>query len=130
MNIRVREFIHEGDGDYDMIAKWHGEWEKECPPKDLLSSCGFIVEECVAGFLYSTDSKVCFLDCFISDPHVTKAERDEALDVLVAVLVDHAKGLENKVVIANSINGNIKSRALKHGFGFAGDHGVFYKEIR
>lgn len=128
--MRVRQFISEGGGDYEMISKWHHDWEKECPPKDLLSGLGFIVEESVAGFLYSTDSKVCFFDCFISDPNITGTERDSALDVLVHCLTDAAKELNNKVIVCNSINGNIKSRAIKHGFGYAGEHGVFYKELR
>jgi hypothetical protein len=130
MQMRVREFSKDGDGDYEMIARWYGDWEKECPPKDYLPGLGIIVEESVAGFLYSTDSKVCFFDCFISDPNITDVERNSALDVLVHCLMDSAKDLDNKVVVCNSINGNIKSRALKHGFGYAGEHGVFYKELR
>lgn len=128
--LRVREFSKEGGGDYDMIKSWHKDWEKQCPPKDCLSDLGIVVDECVAGFLYSTDSKVCFFDCFISDPAVTKEERNSALDVLVASLVQAAKDLENTVIVANSVSGNIKDRALKHGFGYAGDHAVFYKEIQ
>lgn len=128
--MRVREFSKEGSGDYEMIQEWHKAWEKECLPMECLSGLGLIVDECVAGFLYSTDSKVCFFDCFVSDPSITKVERNAALDVLVASLVQSAKDLDNKVIVANSMSGNIKDRALKHGFGYAGDHAVFYKEIK
>lgn len=130
MQIRVRPFIHKGDGDYEMISKWYGDWEQECPPKDCLAAIGFIVEESVAGFLYTTNSRVCMIDSFISSTEITGLERDTALDVLVHSLMDAAKELDNRVIVANSIQGTIRNRALKNGFSYIGEHGVFFKEVR
>tara|TARA_R110002167_G_scaffold163968_1_gene360833 strand:+ start:81 stop:488 length:408 start_codon:yes stop_codon:yes gene_type:complete len=86
LNIRMLE-----DSDWNTLVKWWAAWpEWPTPPKDFLpdnGKGGFMVEKegqpIVAGFLYTTNSKVALLEFIISNPEYREKDRGEAIELLI-----------------------------------------------
>ncbi len=57
----------------------------------LLPPTGFVADGIVAGFFFVTNSKLGFIDSFVSDPRSTKAERGKAIVEIMAAIVDDAR---------------------------------------
>lgn len=84
----------------------------------FLPRFGFVVDGIVAGFLYRTDSAVCYLDSFISDPKSDRDARRAALDLLIDALKAEAKELKFTAIVAppSSNLTDLIARAERHGF--------------
>lgn len=99
--------------DYGQLCLW---WDKRNLPhvslKDLPIT-GYIVENVAAGFMYFTDSKLCFIEHFISNPDVPRETRDKALDTVVENLLLAATG---KTVVSFSYIPAIIERSKRFGF--------------
>jgi len=87
---------------------------------DALPSKGFIALEgysiIAAGFLNVCEGATAFLDCYITHLKQPAFLRDEALDMITAQLVETAKSLEIKRLLAFSVDENTITRAEAHGF--------------
>ena len=83
---------------------------------DGYPTTGFIVNSCVAGFLYRTDSAICYLDSYCSDPAVTKELRETSLVHLTRALLSSAKELGFRAAWATTSSPTLVSVA--DGFGF------------
>ncbi len=92
MNFRVRPLT---ETDYDTIlVGWWKDWLGEAPAKDLLPDngfCGLMVEvdniPICAGFYYTTNSKIFWIDWIISDmKYRVKPERGKAIKYLIEQL--------------------------------------------
>lgn len=97
------------EADYDTIlTKWWSDWGWSAPPKEFLPSSGtggYIVydgeEPVCAGFLYTTNSRVAWVDWIISSKtYRKKPTRAEALALLVSALTDMAIQLGNSFCYA------------------------------
>jgi len=97
------------ESDYDnILTKWWADWGWEAPLKDFLpldGTCGLIVYDndtpVCAGFLYVTNSKVCWVDWIISSKKYTDREkRKQALTLLVGALTDMCKRTGSKYCYA------------------------------
>lgn len=88
MNI---ELVNEQN--YEMLVEWWKGYSWSAIPFKMLPKIGFIVNNTVAGFIYSTDSKICMIEWIIGNPKSSKEERKIALDGLLAVLCSTAKEL-------------------------------------
>jgi RimJ/RimL family protein N-acetyltransferase len=91
--------------DYDeILVGWWKDWGFTPPSKDFLPDNGaggcMITdgdEFVCAGFLYSTNSKIAWVDWIISNKNYRKKpERSEAISLLVLTLTNIAKNLGNK----------------------------------
>lgn len=89
MNIRKINL----DKDYETITKWLKLHNKPILNKELLSDSGFMIDEIVAGFLYKTNSSVCLVENFISDPASEKNARRIAINILFETIIKEAKDL-------------------------------------
>ena len=77
--------------DWGTLVKWWDSWpEWVAPPKTFLpenGTWGLIVEKdkqpIVAGFLYFTNSQAVLLEWIISNPEYRKADRSEAIELLI-----------------------------------------------
>ena len=77
--------------DWETLDNWWKEWDGwDNPGKDFLpenGTGGFIVENenkpVLAGFIYTTNSKVIWLDWIISDPNYREKNRKEAIELLI-----------------------------------------------
>lgn len=90
------------EDDYDTIlTKWWSDWGWTAPPKEFLprgGTGGYIVydqeEPVCAGFLYTTNSRVAWVDWIISSKtYRKKPNRSEALSSLVSMLTRMAADL-------------------------------------
>tara|TARA_R110000751_G_scaffold37397_2_gene90719 strand:+ start:2208 stop:2618 length:411 start_codon:yes stop_codon:yes gene_type:complete len=86
LNIRMLK-----NSDWDTLVKWWEAWpEWKTPPKDMLpenGTGGFIVEKgdipIVAGFMYTTNSKVAWLEWIISNIDYKEDDKEEAIKLLI-----------------------------------------------
>lgn len=118
--MRVRRYTSE---DYPLLSIWwkgHG-WEPI--PKEFLPASGFIVEECCAGFLYRTDSKVCLMEWLISDPCSDSKGRSDALAKLIEALLEEASNYGFKAIHTSIKHPRLKDRLVSRGFTVA-DEGM------
>ena len=86
LNIRRLE-----ESDWETLVYWWDTWpEWVAPPRDFLpdnGKGGFMVEKnntpIVAGFLYTTNSKVVLLEWIISNPEYKEIDRQDAIELLI-----------------------------------------------
>jgi hypothetical protein len=97
------------EGDYEnILVKWWNDWKWEAPAKDFLpddGKGGLVVYDgdvpVCAGFLYITNSKVCWVDWIISNKEYReKPGRKIAKSVLIQALTDSAKNSGSKYAYA------------------------------
>jgi len=85
------------DTDYeDILVGWWKDWRWTAPPKDFLPASGFIVYDgdipVCAGYLYTTNSGVAWVDWVISNfNYKDKENRKQALNLLVDSLTNLSK---------------------------------------
>jgi hypothetical protein len=115
--------------DYETISEWYKERNLPPPSESSLPATGFIVPEVAAGFLTTTDSDICFLDGYISNPKSDKTERDYALDDITDALLAIANGMGFKHVLVMTRNQSIEERARYWGFSLIGMHKLMHREI-
>ena len=82
-----------------------------CYTRDSLPQAGVIVDDLACGFLYQTDSSVAFIESIVT-PKTNDANRVKALDMVCAELVDIAKALGYKNVIAITNSNSMVQRAV------------------
>jgi hypothetical protein len=88
MELNIRRLI---DSDWDTLVSWWEAWpDWEVLPRDFLpdnGKGGFMVEKnntpIVAGFLYTTNSKVVLLEWIISNPDYKEIDRQDAIELLI-----------------------------------------------
>lgn len=69
-----------------MVGKWLTKHSFPLPPKDLLPDIGFLVDDAACGFLYTTNSKLGWVEWVFSNPEKPKEDRAAALDVVFKLL--------------------------------------------
>tara|TARA_Y100000389_G_scaffold190167_1_gene214732 strand:+ start:3182 stop:3586 length:405 start_codon:yes stop_codon:yes gene_type:complete len=101
--------------DYNILKEWWDFWPGwEAPPKDLLpndGTGGVIVEKegtpIVAGFLYTTNSKMVLLEWVISNPKYRESDRKDAIYVLITACEKIIKELGYRYAISITKNQNL-----------------------
>jgi uncharacterized protein YrzB (UPF0473 family) len=111
--------------DYDKLVKWWEYYGFPPPPKNMLpdeGTCGMILydtegNEYCAGFLYETNSQLCWIEYIVANPDIKdKEERKEALKLLITYLTDLADVWGNKYIFASIKHPSLKERYLECGF--------------
>jgi len=96
-------------GDYDLILTgWWKDWGWEPPQRDFLpndATSGIMVMDgempVCAGFLYTTNSRVAWVDWIISNKeYKKKPQRSEAIKLLIDTLTNVARNTDRKFVYA------------------------------
>ncbi len=119
------------DEDYNTIARWWVDHDQVPCPRNLLPSIGFIVDDVVAGFLYQTDSEVCFFETVVSKKDSDKEKRREALDTLIGTIVDSAKEMKYKRLIFHTLHPRLANEVQQKWDckQFHGSSERFFKEL-
>jgi hypothetical protein len=117
------------EDDFKRIRLWNRLRSMTTLKRDYYPEIGFIVDDVCAGFIVQTDSLICFLDGFASNPHSDKAVRDQALDLLSDTLVNFAHQRGYKLIMAYTRHPSIKKRCRKYGFAYKGEDGLYSREI-
>ena len=103
MKLKARKLIHE---DYDTIVEWWKSWpEWEPLGRNLLpekGTGGIMIERegkpLIAGFLYVTNSRICWMEWIVSDP--TQRNKSEAISLLISSLEKWGKDAGFEVVLS------------------------------
>ena len=122
MNIRVLT-----DADYyNILCKWWKDWGWDNPPDlDLLSDDGIIIfdgdEPVCAGFLYLSNSKMCYISWIVSSKtYRKKPNRKEYIKVLIDTLSRIGKDLGYTYCYINFDNKNLTHSCEELGFNKGG----------
>lgn len=69
-----------------------------------------------AGFLRKVEGNYMILDSLITDPDAHPAIRNQAIDAVVQELINKAKDMGVKKLMANTVDAHTLERSKKHGF--------------
>lgn len=97
--------------------------------EDALPTVGYIEPSVGAGFLFTTDSGVCLMENFITNPRASSEDRSAAIEGIVSRLLLAAKNLNFKHIVAITQSGSIAARARQHGFVSLGEYELLSKEV-
>jgi hypothetical protein len=112
------------DYDYDTLVEWWMWFRFPPPPKSTLpdnGKCGVMVTkdgvEVCAGFLYFTNSNMCWMEYIVSNPNVKdKNTRNDCIKFLIDKLSDLAEMNGFTVVYTSTKNENLINKYLDCGF--------------
>jgi hypothetical protein len=108
MELKVRALQ---ESDWDTMCSWWKWWKWPQMSKDMLPMNGLgglmVYKEktpIVAGFLYLSNSKVCWLDWIVSNPEYREEDRKESMSLLIDSLekVAHNEGYSIIISIARN----------------------------
>jgi hypothetical protein len=112
------------ESDYETLCQWWKAWRWEPPLKDFLpenGTGGLMVSKngvnIVAGFIYFTNSKVCWSEFIISDfNYKNKVDRKEAINILIFELCELARAKGYKYIYTVVKNENLENAYKEMGF--------------
>lgn len=104
---------------FAQVLRWFELFGETMIP-EALPQTGYIVPGVAAGFLYRTDSSVCWLESLIANKDVPKEERTRALDVVVVALTRDAKKLGFKTLLGSTQLEAVVKRAQRLGWSYMG----------
>lgn len=122
----IRRFQKE---DIAQVNEWELMWELNPSTLDHYPETGFIVDDVCAGFLYKTDSSICFIDGYISNPKTDKRVRKAALDMVTEKIFEVAKASGFNTCVAYTQNPSVRYRCLDNDFKPKGNHLMLVKEL-
>lgn len=122
----VKEYLNK---DFEEIDSWFFQRTSTHLEKDLLSKNGWIIPRAACGFLYLTNSKVAYLDTFVTNPDCPQEFRHEAIQLITDKIINYAKELHIKMLLCNTKVGTIKEFAIKNEFNYTGIHSSFSRRI-
>ena len=107
MELSIRK-LEESDWE-TLVDMWNGwdDWKGNNPTKDFLpenGTGGYIVEKngkaVVAGFLYTTNSKTCWIEWVVSDKKYRGKDRKQAIAMLIQGMESVAKASGYSIVFS------------------------------
>lgn len=112
------------DADYECLASWWEAWGWPALPKEALPEIGVVVEsidgeskrKICAGFVYKTDSTLCWIEWIISDKNYRESDRKEAMLLLIKSLTQAAKELGYKVAFTSVVSKHLIEKYKSMGF--------------
>lgn len=115
--------------DIEMIQQWYSARGVEVPSANSLPEIGYIVGDIAAGFIYQTDSSICMLDGYITNPTRIGSLRDEAIEAITYKLLTEAVTRGFTEVLALSRAPRIKDKALNWKFENGGEYTLFHRTL-
>jgi hypothetical protein len=121
MNIRPVKY-----SDYEQLKGWWEFWKFPSPPIDALPkydeelTTGLMVSindvNVCAGFLYETNSTICWLEFIVANPNVSKEDRGNCLDRLIEEFTIEAKKYGFNTIFSSIKNESLLNRYIKAGY--------------
>lgn len=111
--------------DYEMLVEWWKYYRFPAPAIEFLpdgGNCGLMVtnqvgREICAGFIYETNSKVCWMELIVANPDVKdKEKRKKALTFLIKNLAELAQDWGYKWIFTSVSHPSLKQRYEESGF--------------
>lgn len=102
--------------EYPLICSWWQarDWpiiSPECLPKH-----GILVGNYCAGFVYTTDSSLAWIEWIVSNPATDSKERNQAMDILIDSLIGKCRLLGARYIFTSVSHEKLQDRYVKHGF--------------
>lgn len=113
---KLRYFKTDLERDLPEIKSWYRNRFMPIPPDDLFPEHGFICPGIAAGFMISTNTKLAFLEHFITNPESKSSDRRIAIDKIAEKLIAMGKEQGIKAFTAISGHPSIFQLCAKHGF--------------
>lgn len=123
---KCRPVEHE---DRETINAWYAMRGFHPIGEHLFPDVGYIVPGIGAGFIYQTDSSLCFIEGYISNPTSTKAERKEAFDAITVSLIHAAKDHGFTSMLAYTKHEEIAKRCDRFQFQRQGDYTLYRRSL-
>jgi hypothetical protein len=111
------------------IKGWYHERNLEAPRNTHFPTFGYWIPGVAAGFIVATDTAVCALDGYITNPSATSEQRDKALSLITDELMELAKTQQFQHVMVISKEQSIINRARELKFTDNGPYIMLSKEI-
>lgn len=121
MEVRVVKY-----SDYEQLKGWWDSWKFPAPPITALpkyddeNTTGLmVVNEGVnicAGFLYETNSALCWVEFIVANPKSNKEERGVALKLLLKELSNEAKELGFGAIFASIKHPSLLNKYIEEGY--------------
>jgi hypothetical protein len=113
----------------DEIAMWYHLRNLDAPPKQCYPSWGVAVSGVAAGFIVATDTAVCSLDGYVSNPLASPQQRDKAIALITGELLEIASLQGFQRIMVFSKEDSIIKRAESLKFSNKGPFTMLVKEI-
>jgi hypothetical protein len=107
--------------DYDEVSGWYKARSLPVPGVNAFPTFGLVVHGVAAGFLIVTDCNLALIDFYISNPDVTREERDVALDAITEGLLEYGIKIGITNFKADTQVKRIRQRAENYGFKYIGE---------
>lgn len=106
--------------DYDTMLAWLKARDAYLPPKNEVPEHGVVAclrgEAIAIGFIRSVEGGYGQIDGYVTNPTAPADLRDSALECLTPQLIEKAKELKLKGLMATTRDRNTLVRSLRHGF--------------
>lgn len=114
--------------DFEEILSWFAARDIVVPAKWVFSDIGYIVPKVAAGFLYTSNSGIATLDCFITNPKASSEDRLKGLRTVRDALLVKANTIHSiHKVCCTTQHSVIELIANESGFLPSGSFKAFYK---
>lgn len=113
MEPMIKEFQQ---SNYPEVKQWWEGHKWPVIPFQMLPKTGYIIENVCAGWLYRSDSPICWVEWIISNPASEKIIRNESLNLLIDTLINKAKSEGFSHVFTSVKHPGLIKRYESHGF--------------
>jgi hypothetical protein len=98
-----------------------------CPPTELFSDRGFVVDDIAIGFLFTHNAKSCHVDHVIADPSACDSDRKNAVDELFNHIEHVASDEGYSLITMLAKIPAMKKRAERLGYSRFDDFTLYFK---
>lgn len=107
--------------DYEKLVEWWRFWRFPAPSLVNLPTTGMIVNlngiDAVCGFIYLTNSNMCWLEFIVSNPDLkNKKDREDCINECINKLCNLAKEMGYGFVYTSLKNQNLQNKYMACGF--------------
>lgn len=111
------------NNDYEMLCEWWKDWKWTPPTRDMLpgnGEGGIIIESngqpVCAGFLFFTNSKMCWIEFIVSNFKYREKDRGECIELLINILSSIAEKEGFKYIYTSLKSKPLVQKYLNCGF--------------
>jgi len=117
----IKTIPYDEDIHHALACEWWRDWEwpemtTELLPKDTGAVATYKGNPTCMGWLFTTNSKFCVIELFISDKNQPKKVRNESVEAVIDHLISLALEKGFKVVFSSFTSKKMISRFLERGF--------------
>jgi hypothetical protein len=117
------------DEHYSTFKLWAEQYGACAPPLDYLPENGLIIPGVCCGFIFQTDSAVCYIELLTCNKNIQEPERDIALNLLTSSLIDKARSLGFKCLIGITKYEAVTARAESQGYSVFDNYKLLIKSL-